>query len=69
MKDKGIANVSSKRKGNMYVIVNVVIPNKLDRKQKDLVNQLAKTNLENSDIFNKYKQILNKSQKWFWTFC
>lgn len=56
LKDKGIANVSSKRKGNMYVIVNVVIPNKLDRKQKDLVNQLAKTNLENSDIFNKYKQ-------------
>lgn len=56
LKDKGIANVSSKRKGNMYVIVNVVIPNKLDRKQKDLVNQLAKTNLENSDIFNKYKR-------------
>ena len=56
LKDKGIANVSSKRKGNMYVIINVVIPNKLDRKQKDLVNQLAKTNLENSDIFNKYKR-------------
>ena len=56
LKDELGTNVSSKRKGNMYVIVNVVIPNKLDRKQKDLVNQLAKTNLENSDIFNKYKQ-------------
>ncbi|HHT38164.1 MAG TPA: molecular chaperone DnaJ [Mollicutes bacterium] len=56
LKDKGIANVSTKRKGNMYVIVNVVIPTKLDRKQKDLINKLAETNLENNDIFTKYKK-------------
>ncbi len=58
LKDKGIANVSSKRKGNMYVVINVVIPNKIDRKQKDLVNQLAMTNLENHDQFTKYKRNL-----------
>jgi molecular chaperone DnaJ len=56
LRDKGIANVSSKRKGNMYVIINVVIPDKLDKKQKDLINQLSDTNLETNDIFNKYKR-------------
>ena len=56
LRDKGIANVSNKRKGNMYVTVNVVIPDKLDRKQKDLINQLADTNLETNEIFSKYKR-------------
>jgi DnaJ-class molecular chaperone len=36
----------------MYVTVNVVIPDKLDRKQKDLISQLADTNLETNDIFS-----------------
>lgn len=61
LKDKGIANVSNKRKGNMYVVVNVVIPNKLDRKQKDLINQLSDTDLENNDVFNKYHKNVKKN--------
>jgi molecular chaperone DnaJ len=56
LKEKGIANVSNKRKGNMYVIVNVVIPDRLDRTQKELILQLSKTNLGSNDIFNKYKR-------------
>jgi molecular chaperone DnaJ len=56
LKDKGIANVSSKRKGNMYVTVNVVIPDRLDRKQKELINELSNTNLETNDIFTKYRR-------------
>jgi DnaJ-class molecular chaperone len=40
----------------MYVTINVVIPDRLDRKQKDLINELAKTDLEANDAFNKYKR-------------
>ncbi len=59
LKGKGVTNVSSKRKGNMYVIIKVVIPNKLDKKQKELVTQLSTTNLEHHEEFIKY----NKNKK------
>lgn len=61
LKDKGIANVSNKRKGSMYVVINVVIPNRIDRKQKELIEELARTNLENHDAFNKYYKNLKKN--------
>lgn len=57
LKGKGIPNVSSKHKGDMYVIAKVIIPEKLDRKQKELVQELAKTNLENDTIFKKFKNL------------
>ncbi|MDD3048366.1 MAG: molecular chaperone DnaJ [Bacilli bacterium] len=59
LKGKGVPNVSNKRKGDMYVIINVFIPDKLDRKQKELINELSKTDLDNSDIFTKF----NKNMK------
>jgi molecular chaperone DnaJ len=61
LKGKGVPNVSTKRKGDMYVITNVIIPNKLDKKQKDLINELSKTNLEQHEEFIKYqKNVKNK---------
>lgn len=54
LKDKGVTNVQSRRRGNMYVIVNVIIPTRIDRKQKDLIDELSKTNLESHEAFNKY---------------
>lgn len=62
LKDKGIANVSNKRKGNMYVIVNVIIPNHIDRKQKEIVEMLSKTNLENHDDFRKYNKYIQNNK-------
>ena len=59
IKGKGIENVSSKRKGDMYVVLKIIIPSKLDRKQKDLIDQLSKTNLED-DNFNKYNNYLKR---------
>lgn len=35
-------------KGDMYVIINVIIPNKLDRNQKELFKELADTKLDRS---------------------
>lgn len=57
IKGKGINNMATLKKGDMYVIINVMIPEKLTKEQKDLFKQLAQTNLEtNSEFknFNKY---------------
>ena len=58
LKGRGITNVSTKKRGNMYVVCNVVIPSKLSRDQKKLVEQLSKTGLDNSPEFKKYDKYL-----------
>ena len=62
MKGKGIENVSSKRKGDMYVVANVIIPDKLSREQKKLFEQLKDTDLDNSSEFKKYNKFVEKSK-------
>ena len=61
LKGKGIENVSSKRKGDMYVIAKVVIPEKLTRDQKKLFESLQNTSLDNSPEFRKYYRFLDKN--------
>ena len=58
IKGKGIDNKNSRTKGNMYIVLKVVTPKKLSRDQKKLIEQLAKTNLEDSEIikFNKFTE-------------
>ena len=58
LKGKGIDSDINNKKGDMYVIVNVVIPNKLSKKQKDLFKELAKTELDNDSEFTKYNKRL-----------
>lgn len=58
LKGKGIDSDINNKKGDMYVIVNVVIPSKLNRKQKELFKELAKTELDNDSEFNKYNKML-----------
>lgn len=53
LRGKGISGTSSWRSGDMYVIINVVIPTKLDRKQKELLKDLDRTKLDNGE----YKKI------------
>ena len=60
IKGKGITNVSSKKKGDMYVVVSVIIPEKLSRDQKKLFEELSKTSMDNSPEFKKYYKYLNK---------
>lgn len=57
IKGKGVANPNTGRKGDMYVIVNVMIPTKVDRNQKQLFKDLAETDLMTNPEFkniNKY---------------
>lgn len=53
LRGKGIPGTNAFNKGDMYVIIDVVIPTKLDRTQKELFKDLEKTKLENSG----YKKI------------
>ena len=57
IKGKGVEDLHRGSKGNMYVVIKVVIPSKLDRNQKKLFEELALTNLETSE-FKKIKEYL-----------
>ena len=41
LRGQGMNSVRHKGRGNMYVTVNVVVPKKLNSKQKDLLKQFA----------------------------
>lgn len=58
LKGKGIKGVNSRVPGDMYVVVNVIIPTKLNKKQKDLLKDLANTDLETEPEFKEYKKSL-----------
>ena len=58
LKGKGIDSDINNKKGDMYVIVDVVIPSKLTKKQKDLFKELAETDLDNDSEFVKYNKKL-----------
>lgn len=58
LKGKGVKDVNSKNYGDMYVVVNIIMPTKLTKTQKDLLNELAETDLENEAVFKDYKKLL-----------
>ena len=58
LKGKGIDDKKSGKLGDMYLITNIIIPTKLDRKQKSLFNDLDKTTLDNDESFKKFKKYL-----------
>ena len=57
LKGKGIEDVQTGRKGDMYVVTEIVTPKKLTKEQKKLFTELSKTNLED-ESFNKIKKYL-----------
>ncbi|HPF83430.1 MAG TPA: molecular chaperone DnaJ [Bacilli bacterium] len=59
LKGKGVQAVNSILKGDMYVILNVVIPSKLSKEQKKLIEQLSKTDLEDSSEFKTIKKYID----------
>jgi len=58
LKGKGIDDKKSGKQGDMFLITNVIIPKKLDRKQKTLFNDLDKTDLDNDEAFKKFNKFL-----------
>ena len=60
LKGKGIDSDVNNRKGDMYVITNIIIPSKLTRKQKELIKELSNTELDNDIAFTKYNKMLKR---------
>ena len=58
LKGKGIKNPNTGKYGDMYVVVNVIIPTKLTRTQKDLLTELSETDLETESEFKDFKKAL-----------
>jgi len=58
LKGKGVRIPNSSRRGDLYAIINVVIPTKIDRKQKKLLESLEETKLDNSNEFKEFRRHL-----------
>ena len=58
-KGKGVDDEKTGRKGDAYGIASIIVPTKLDRKQKDLIKELDKTTLDNSNEFKVYNKYTN----------
>lgn len=61
LRGKGIENVRTGSKGNMYVILRIVIPKKLTKEQKKLFEQLEDTDLESGTNFRKIRDYVKKN--------
>jgi len=58
LRGKGVKDPVRKKYGDMYVVLDIIIPNKLDRKQKELFKELAQTDLETGTSFKNFKKYL-----------
>ena len=60
IRGKGTTTLNSSRVGDLYIILKVVIPTKLDKKQRKLFEELNETDLDNNDIFKKFRNFFKK---------
>ena len=58
LKGKGLKIPNSSRKGDQYVVIKVMIPTKLSREQKKLINALDDTDLESNSEFRDFAKHL-----------
>ena len=56
IKGKGVPYLNSSKVGDLYIVLNVIVPTKLDRKQKKLFEELRDTELDNGDRFKKFRK-------------
>ncbi len=56
LRGKGIDDEKLGKKGDTYIIYNIIIPTKLDRIQKNLIKELNETTLNNEEAFKKFNQ-------------
>ena len=47
------------KKGDAYGIASIIMPTKLDKKQKELIKELNDTKLDSSDEFKIYNKYTN----------
>ncbi len=61
VRGKGMSNLRSKRKGDLHVVIKVVTPTNLSKKQTKLFEELSTTDLTNDEsIWQKFKSKIKK---------
>ena len=60
IRGKGLKSPQGRSTGDLYAVLDVIIPNKIDRKQKKLFEELSNTNLKNNS-FNAYDKFVKKN--------
>ena len=59
IRNKGLPDPNgSSKKGDMYLILKVIIPEKIDKKQKDLLESLRSTDITSNSEFKNFKKYL-----------
>lgn len=58
IKGKGVENPNTKRKGDMYVVLKVLVPKKISKEQKKLFESLSNTDLEDASEIKEFKKYL-----------
>lgn len=56
LKGKGISDPNNGKKGDMYVLMNVIVPEKISKDQKKLFEKLSDTNLKDSKEFKTFEK-------------
>lgn len=56
LRGKGIDDEKLGKKGDTYVIYNVIIPTKLDKDQKKLIKYLSETTLDKEEAFKRFNE-------------
>jgi len=59
LRGKGIDDEKLGKKGDTYIIYNVIIPTKLDKTQKKIIKELSKTDLNNEEQFKTFEKYNN----------
>ena len=60
LRGKGIKSPNSLVRGNMYVVVNIIIPTKINRKQRKILEELLESDLDNEDAFKEFNKAKSK---------
>lgn len=58
LRGKGVEDPNTGRKGDMYIILKIIMPKKLSKEQKKLVEALDKTGLEDEKEFYDFRKYL-----------
>jgi len=57
VKGKGMENSRTGRIGDLFIVLKLIMPSKLSREQKDLLNKLSNTDLESSEEFKRFNKL------------
>jgi molecular chaperone DnaJ len=63
LKEKGMPNLRSENIGDLYLEINVIVPENLSKDQKKILEEFQR--IENSNNTSEIKNFFNKAKK-FW---